>query len=88
MTADDPALTPRTTLGAHPVCCGVEWHPGTRTCIVDSGTTIEERARVGAVVSARRRVRDQDITLIGAGSTVGTSSDIGPGERLEPGTDT
>lgn len=43
----------------------------------------------GAVVGAdigRRRARDADIVLVGKGSRIGRSVEIGRGARLEPGT--
>lgn len=55
------------------------------TTIADTGASIGKDAVVGAV-STRRRPRDEDITLIGAGSVITNQSIIDPGSRLEPGT--
>lgn len=55
------------------------------TTIADTGASIGKDATVGEV-STRGRTRDQDITLIGAGSIITDKSIIDPGGRLEPGT--
>jgi glucose-1-phosphate adenylyltransferase len=54
-----------------------------QTAVVDVGCRIGRRARIGAVPAARV-ADDDDIVLVGAGSTV--DSVIEPGARLEPGT--
>jgi glucose-1-phosphate adenylyltransferase len=53
------------------------------TSVVDVGCRIGRSARIGAVPTARVAA-DDDIVLVGAGSTV--DSVIAPGARLEPGT--
>ena len=53
------------------------------TSVVDVGCRIGRSARIGAVPTARVAA-DDDIVLVGAGSTV--ESVIAPGARLEPGT--
>jgi glucose-1-phosphate adenylyltransferase len=56
-----------------------------RTSVVDEGCRIGRAARIGAVPSARV-ARDDDLVLVGSGSTV--DSPVGAGARLEPGTTT
>jgi glucose-1-phosphate adenylyltransferase len=53
------------------------------TSVVDVGCEIGGAARIGAVPTARL-ADDDDIVLVGAGSTV--DSVVAPGARLEPGT--
>jgi glucose-1-phosphate adenylyltransferase len=54
-----------------------------QTAVVDVGCEIGRAARIGAVPAARV-ADDDDLVLVGAGSTV--DSLIPPGARLEPGT--
>jgi glucose-1-phosphate adenylyltransferase len=54
-----------------------------QTAVVDTGSRIEGSARIGAVPRARV-ARDDDIVLVGLGSTV--DAPVSPGARLEPGT--
>jgi glucose-1-phosphate adenylyltransferase len=54
-----------------------------QTAVVDVGCRIGRSARIGAVPTARVAA-DDDVVLVGAGSTV--DSVIAPGARLEPGT--
>lgn len=54
-----------------------------QTAIVDEQSEIRRTARVGAVPSARL-ARDEDLVLVGRGSTV--DGPVAAGARLEPGT--
>ena len=56
-----------------------------RTCIVDDGVVIGRGAVVGAAAPSKRP-RDEDITLVGRGSTVARRATVPAGSRLEPGT--
>jgi glucose-1-phosphate adenylyltransferase len=53
------------------------------TAVIDEGCMVGSKARIGAAPS-RRQARDEEIVLVGTGSTV--DSAIEPGARLEPGT--
>lgn len=57
------------------------------TSIVDDGCSIGRRATVGALPSARR-LRDEDITLLGRDCEIRGASTVPAGARLEPGTRT
>jgi glucose-1-phosphate adenylyltransferase len=63
--------------------CVVRTGAVVQTTIVDEQSEIRRTARVGAVPSARL-ARDEDLVLIGRGSTV--DSPVAAGARLEPGT--
>lgn len=66
---------------------GVEVHAGAtvETAILDDGVEVLDRAVVG-VPTRRRKPRDEDIVMIGRGSTVGRGVVLAAGARLEPGT--
>ncbi len=66
---------------------GVVVRAGARidTAILNQDVQVGAGAVVGADIG-RRRARDAHIVLVGKGSRIGRSVEIGKGARLEPGT--